>query len=95
MEVGMPTVSMREVQHNLAGFLRKVELGEEIEIRRRSRVVARLVPAGAAAARVPDWDELRQWRRRIWRGARVRGKTVSELVSEGRTCMPEDWCCAR
>jgi len=82
----METATIREVQHNLASFVRKVEHGEEIEIRRRNRVVARLVPAGdvAESARDLDWGELRKWRKKVWGGRRRRGKTVSETVYDSR-----------
>jgi len=42
----METATIREVQHNLAAYVRRVQQGEQIEIRRRNRVVARLVPLG-------------------------------------------------
>ena len=43
------TVSVRELRANLSAILRRVEQGETIEIARRGRVVARLVPALATA----------------------------------------------
>jgi len=51
----METATISEVQHNLAACVRKVEHGQEVEIRRRNHVVARLVPAAIlpAAARNP------------------------------------------
>ena len=82
----METATIREVQHNLAGYMRKVELGAEIEIRRRSRVVARLVPAGAAVPPAQDlhWDGIREWRRKLWGAKKLPGKPVSQLVYASR-----------
>ena len=82
----METATIREVQHNLAAYVRRVEHGEEIEIRRRNKVVARLVPCGdsANAARKVDWGEVGVWRRRIWGDKPAPGKAVSEIVSESR-----------
>ena len=82
----METATIRAVQHNLASYVRKVEHGEEIRIRRRNKVVARLVPAGDAAEQVkePNWGEVREWRRRMWGGKSVPGKPVSEIVYESR-----------
>jgi len=40
----MKTVSIMEAQHNLAALLREVEMGRELAITRRKKVVARLSP---------------------------------------------------
>jgi prevent-host-death family protein len=82
----METATIREVQHNLAAYVRRVEHGEEIEIRRRNKVVARLVPSGdsAQAARKLDWAEVREWRLRLWGGKLAPGKPASEIVYESR-----------
>ncbi len=40
----MQTATIREVQHNLARFIRLVETGEEVQILRRDKPVARLTP---------------------------------------------------
>jgi prevent-host-death family protein len=49
------TVTVQEAKTQLSALLHAVEDGEEIEIRRGSRPVARLVPASAAH----DIEELR------------------------------------
>jgi prevent-host-death family protein len=51
------TVSMRELQQNLKAVVARVERGETVELTRRRRVVARLVPA-AEARPVPPWPDL-------------------------------------
>ena len=51
----MKTATVREVQHDLKRVLAWVEAGEVSEVTRRSRVVARLVPAEAAAPESPDF----------------------------------------
>jgi prevent-host-death family protein len=43
--VQVRTVGINELRANLSAILRRVEQGEMIEITRRGRVVARLVPA--------------------------------------------------
>ena len=82
----METATIREVQHNLAAYVRKVEHGQEVEIRRRSRVVARLVPAGGAAkpARKVDWSDHWEWLRQMWGDRPLPGKPISEIVYESR-----------
>jgi antitoxin (DNA-binding transcriptional repressor) of toxin-antitoxin stability system len=82
----METATIRDVQHNLAAYVRRVEQGEHIDIRRRSRIVARLVPAGESVkpANCPNWGELREWRRKVWGGKPVPGKPGSQIVYESR-----------
>ena len=82
----METATIREVQHNLAAYVRKVEHGQEVEIRRRNRVVARLVPVGwtPQRARTVNWGEIGEWRRRLWSLKQVPGKPISEILYESR-----------
>jgi len=82
----MQTVTIREIQHNLAAFMRKVENGEKIEIRRRNKVVARLVPAGRPAKRCAalNWAEVALWRRKLWGDKPAPGKPLSAIVYDSR-----------
>lgn len=82
----METATIREVQHNLAAYVRRVENGEEIEIRRRNKVVARLVPGGVRAIGGPDldWAEVTARRNRLWGAKLTPGKPASEIVYESR-----------
>ncbi len=82
----MVTATIREVQHNLAAYLRRVERGEEIVIRRRNTTVARLVPDGdsAPSLRRVDWGFVRERRERLWGGELAPGKPLSEIVAESR-----------
>lgn len=43
------TVGVRELRQNLSKYLDRVRAGEDLVVTERGRVVARLVPAGAAA----------------------------------------------
>ncbi|MBA4388997.1 MAG: prevent-host-death protein [Verrucomicrobia bacterium] len=85
-EETMETATIREVQHNLAAYVRKVEHGAEIQIRRRNQVVAFLVPAGKShlQGRKVNWEDLREWRRKMWGGKPLPGKPLSEIVYESR-----------
>jgi len=82
----METATIREVQHNLAAYVRRVEHGEEVKIRRRNKVVARLVPAvhSPKLARDLDWGRHREWRRKLWGGKKAPGKPLSQVVYESR-----------
>lgn len=80
----MTNATVRQIQHNFAAVLRKIEAGEEVEIRRRNRPVARLVPIGAETSRSADWSGLRAWRARLFPRGKIRGKSASELIGEAR-----------
>jgi len=82
----METVTIREIQHNLAAYVRRVESGEKIEIRRRNKVVARLVPAGQSARRREglNWAEVAMWRRKLWGDKPAPGKPLSAIVYDSR-----------
>lgn len=82
----MVTATIRDVQHNLAAYVRRVENGEEIEIRRREKIVAKLVPSHDAmqSKRKVDWTGAGERRRKLWGGKHAPGKPASEIVYESR-----------
>ena len=81
----MQTVSVREVQHHLSRYLRKVEKGEHIKITSRSRPVAVMSPfIECETDSIVDWSEHRQAITRIFRGRLVNGEKMETIVSEGR-----------
>lgn len=83
----METATIREVQHNLAAYVRRVEHGEQIDIRRRNRVVARLVPSERAVTQPRkdlNWEEVAERCKRTWDGKLAPGKPASEIVYESR-----------
>lgn len=52
----MKTVDVRNLQHHLGSFLDEVERGESIEVRRRRKVIARIIPAPADSPQ--PWPDL-------------------------------------
>ena len=67
----MKTVSLREVQRNLATVLDLVTQGQEIAITRRGLVIARIVPARAVRAAIE------------WPGAATRIKRLEPVARSG------------
>jgi prevent-host-death family protein len=51
----MKTATVRTLRNDYAELLRRVETGEEIAISRRGKIVARLMPPSAGAAKI-DWS---------------------------------------
>ncbi len=77
----MRTATVREAQHNLPRILRAVARGEVVEITRRNRTVARLVPATRRPeGGLPDFVARA---RAIW-GRGPEGQATSEIVIENR-----------
>ncbi len=81
----MRRATVREAQHNLPKILRAVTDGESVEITRRNRVVARLVPVSPRPSQgLPDFVARA---RAIW-GRRPAGQPTSATVLEARDERP-------
>ncbi len=50
----MKSVNVRTLQHHLGRYLQEVEAGEVLEVRRRNKVIARIVPE-------PDHNSVLPW----------------------------------
>ena len=74
---------MRELQQNLKKVIARVERGETVELTRRRRVVARLVPA-AEARPVPPWPDLEARARSIFGDRMIAKPSPSELLIRDR-----------
>jgi antitoxin (DNA-binding transcriptional repressor) of toxin-antitoxin stability system len=78
----MKQYSIMETQHNLSKVLREVEAGHEVQITRRKKVVARLLPPlDAEAVEFPDFAGRA---RRVW-GKTWQGASSDELLEESRS----------
>ncbi len=76
----MKRATIRQVQHNLSEVLSWVEGGEEVQVLRRNKVVARLLPPGPEASPSPDFVARA---RAVW-GDKAQGTTLSAILSESR-----------
>ncbi|MBI3179507.1 MAG: antitoxin Phd/YefM, type II toxin-antitoxin system domain protein [Deltaproteobacteria bacterium] len=76
----MKTATVRQIQHNLSKVLSWVERGEEVQVLRRKKVVARLVPPDPQPVSSPDFLGRA---RAVW-GEKPRGKPLSDILSESR-----------
>ncbi len=76
----MKTASVRQIQHNLAEVLSWVEQGQEVQVFRRKKLVARLIPPDPKTAASPDFLARAEG---VW-GKKPRGKRLSVVVSEAR-----------
>lgn len=61
----MTKVDVRELQHDLGRYMDAVEAGETLEVRRRRRVVARIVPYSPEEPRAA-WPDLMERLERLY-----------------------------
>ena len=78
----MKSFNVRRVQRHLAAVLAAVEAGEAIEVRRRGRPVARIIPAPSAAA-PSDWSHAEQRLQEVYPSP-VGGITAAQTIADGR-----------
>jgi len=78
----MKQATVRDVQHHLSKVLGWVAQGEEVQITRRNKLVAKLVSAhdNAGSSELPDFSGRA---RAIWGDAPI-GKSLSSIVVEDR-----------
>ena len=78
----MKTVNVRSLQHHLGRYLQEVESGEVLEVRRRNKVIARIVPEPDRAAAVP-WPDIAERLAEVFPDGPV-GELASEQLYEDR-----------
>ena len=81
-DMAKSTVSVRELQQNLKSVMARVEGGQEIEVTRRRRPVARLAPVRTRVTPQP-WPDLDARTRSVF-GDRVVTPSGADVVTEGR-----------
>ena len=79
----MKSFNVRHVQHHLAAVLADVEGGEVIEVRRRGRPVARIVPLPCVASRTVDWSQAGKRLLTVY-PTPVGGVTAAQAIVDGR-----------
>jgi len=77
----MRTASLTDFRRRLNEIVRWIDAGEQIQITRRSRVIARVVPEDAANGAI-EWPDFAGRARKIV--PKAKGAKMSDLVIEGR-----------
>jgi prevent-host-death family protein len=62
----MKTTTVRELRNNYSKVLKWVAKGEEVEVTRRGKIVARVVPPPSVKAAQVDWSQSAALTRRAW-----------------------------
>jgi len=76
----MKTATVRDLRYHFSEIEARLQRGEEIEIRKRKRVIARLVPVRPKPEEYPDFEA----RARKIFGDRLTATTGTELLTEDR-----------
>jgi len=76
----MKAVPVRELQREIRAILDRVEHGESLEITRRGRPVARLVPA--KGVRAEAWPDLAARARKVLGSRRVSPPPSQQIVAD-------------
>ena len=79
----MKSFNVRHIQHHLAAVLADVEGGEVIEVCRRGRPVARIVPLPTIPPRTADWSQAGT-RLLAAYPAHAGGVTAAQTIVDGR-----------
>ena len=82
MSSNIRSLSVRQVQHHLAAVLADVEGGEEVEVVRRGRPVARIVPL-PPSSQACDWSGAEQRLQSVYPNL-IEGTPASQLIADGR-----------
>lgn len=76
----MKTATIRDLRYRFTEIEARLRVGEEIEIRRRKQVIARLVPVRPKPGDYPDFGA----RQRKIFGDKIVARTGAELVASDR-----------
>ena len=82
MSSNVKSLSVRHVQHHLAAVLADVEGGEEIEVVRHGRAVARIVPL-PPPSEACDWSDAARRLQSVY-PTLVGGAPASQIIADSR-----------
>ncbi|HEV8540761.1 MAG TPA: type II toxin-antitoxin system Phd/YefM family antitoxin [Verrucomicrobiae bacterium] len=79
----MKSASLAEARANLPELIRAVESGAEIEVLRRQKAMAKIVPSRTASKK-QKWADHFSKLDKIFGGKPARGKPGSKIIIDGR-----------
>lgn len=80
----MKTTTVRDLRNNYSKVLQWVAKGEEVEVTRRGKVVAKVIPPAAAKTKV-DWEQSAALNRPAWPNPLTTKESAAILAdSQGR-----------
>ena len=79
----MRSTTVRELRNNYSKVLKWVSKGEEVEVTRRGKVVAKVVPPVPAAPAMVDWSKSAALNRKPW-GAALTAEQSAAILGESQ-----------
>ncbi len=79
----MKTATVRELRNHYTKLLRWVARGEEVEVTRRGKVVARVIPPGLARMDKVDWARSAALNRPAW-SATLTAEQSAAIMADSR-----------
>ena len=76
----MKTTTVRELRNNYSKVLKWVSKGEEVEVTRRGKIVARVIPPPSVKATQVDWSQSAALSRRAWSTSLTAEQSASILA---------------
>ena len=76
----MRTTTVRELRNNYSKVLKWVAKGEEVDVTRRGKIVAKVVPPSSAKATQVDWSQSAALSRRAWSTTLTADESVALLA---------------
>jgi prevent-host-death family protein len=76
----MKTTTVRELRNNYSKVLQWVSKGEEVEVTRRGKIVAKVVPPTSAKATRIDWAQSAAFNRPAWSKTLTAKKSAAILA---------------
>lgn len=81
----MKSTTVRELRNNYSKVLKWVSKGEEVEVTRRGKVVAKVIPPVLAGSSEVDWTKSAALNRKPWSAALASDQSAAILAeSQGR-----------
>lgn len=79
----MKTTTVRELRNNYSKVLQWVSKGEEVEVTRRGKVVAKVVPPISAKVSKVDWTQSAALTRPAW-STRLNAKESAAILTDSQ-----------
>ena len=80
----MKTASVRELRQNFGSVLTWIEAGQEVQITKRRRVVARLVPENSATNEPPKMPDFAARLKKIHGGTVLPAESAQAILEENK-----------
>ncbi len=79
----MKTTTVRELRNNYSKVLQWVAKGEEVEVTRRGKVVAKVIPPASAKVTKVDWEQSAALNRPAW-STQLTAKQSASILADSQ-----------